>query len=337
MNLLENYSLKKLNTFGIDASAKYFLEVNSVADVQAFLEDKKINTELRLILGGGSNMLFTKNFDGVVVKNCIKGIELLKEDSENYYVKAGAGESWHGFVMNCINNNYAGVENLSLIPGSVGAAPIQNIGAYGVEQKEVFFELEAIDLKEKKSVTINKSDCQFGYRDSIFKREAKGKYIIASVTFKLFKKPKLNTSYGAINQEMEKMGVKEISIATISQAVCNIRKSKLPNPEVLGNAGSFFKNPTISAEQFQAIKKKFPDLVAYPSDVNFKLAAGWLIEQCGWKGKHVGNTGVHKDQALVLVNYGNANGSEVFELSGKIMESVKEKFNVELEREVVVV
>ena len=205
MNLLENYSLKKLNTFGIDVSAKYFLEVDSVSAIQNYLEDKRINTQPRLILGGGSNMLFTKNFDGVVLKNCIKGIELLKQDDEYYYVKAGAGDSWHGFVLHCIANNYAGVENLSLIPGSVGAAPIQNIGAYGVEQKEVFFELEAIDLKEKKSVTINKSDCQFGYRDSIFKREAKGKYIIASVTFKLFKKPKLNTSYGAINQEMEKM------------------------------------------------------------------------------------------------------------------------------------
>jgi len=337
MNLLENYSLKKLNTFGIDASAKYFLEVDSIPAIQSYLEDKKINAEPRLILGGGSNMLFTKNFDGIVVRNCIKGIELLKEDSEYYYVKAGAGESWHGFVMHCIGKNYAGVENLSLIPGSVGAAPIQNIGAYGVEQKEVFFELEAIDLKEKKSIKINKSDCQFGYRDSIFKREAKGKYIITSVTFRLLKKPKLNTSYGAIDQEMEKMGVKEVSIAAISQAVCNIRRSKLPNPEVLGNAGSFFKNPTISAEQFHAIKAKFPNVVAYPSDANFKLAAGWLIEQCGWKGKQVGNTGVHKDQALVLVNYGNANGAEVFELSGKIMESVKVKFGVELEREVVVV
>jgi UDP-N-acetylmuramate dehydrogenase len=343
ISIRENISLKKLNTFGIDALAKYFLEVDSVSSIQTFLEDRKINSQQRLILGGGSNILFTKNFDGVVVKNCIKGIELLKQEEDYYYVKAGAGESWHGFVMHCIEKKYAGVENLSLIPGSVGAAPIQNIGAYGVEQKEVFFELEAIDLKEKQTITLNKSDCQFGYRDSIFKREAKGKFIITSVTFQLLKKPKLNTSYGAINQEMERMGVKEVSIASISQAVCNIRRSKLPNPEVLGNAGSFFKNPTISVEQYLELKKKFPDMVAFPpsplgrAGVGWKLAAGWLIEQCGWKGKHFGNTGVHKDQALVLVNYGNANGSEVFELSGKIMESVKEKFGVELEREVVVV
>ncbi|MBI4945827.1 MAG: UDP-N-acetylmuramate dehydrogenase [Bacteroidetes bacterium] len=348
MNLVENFSLKKLNTFGIDASAKYFLEANSISDIQNLLDHKKISpfrdgVSPLLIMGGGSNILFTKNFDGLVLKNCITGIELIKEDSENYYVKAGAGVIWHEFVLHCIKNNYAGVENLSLIPGSVGAAPIQNIGAYGVEQKEVFFELEAISLKEKNTIHLSHFDCQFGYRDSIFKREAKGKFIITSVTFRLFKKPKLNTSYGVINQEMEKMGVKEVSIASISQAVCNIRKSKLPNPEVLGNAGSFFKNPTIPVEQYIELKKKFPDIVAFPPSplgrggAGWKLAAGWLIEQCGWKGKHVGNTGVHKDQALVLVNYGNANGSEVFELSGKIMESVKEKFGVELEREVVIV
>lgn len=342
MKIRENISLKTFNTFGIDASARYFLDVNSVAEVQNFLADKKISAQPQLILGGGSNILFTKNFDGVVVKNNIKGIELLKEDSEYYYLKVGAGEVWHQFVMHCIQKNYAGVENLSLIPGSVGAAPIQNIGAYGVEQKEVFHEMEAINILENKQVVLTKADCQFGYRDSIFKREAKGKFIITSVTFKLFKKPKLNTSYGAINQEMEKMGAKEVSIATISQAVCNIRRSKLPDPEKIGNAGSFFKNPTISSSQYQELKKNFPGIVAYPSPEGgegggFKLAAGWLIEQCGWKGKQVGNTGVHKDQALVLVNYGNANGSEVFELSTKILQSVREKFGVELEREVVIV
>ena len=343
MKIFENYSLKKSNTFGIDVSAKYFLELDSVSSVQVFLDDKKISRQPRLILGGGSNILFTKNFDGVVVKNNIKGIELLKEDPEYYYVKAGAGEVWHQFVMHCIGKNYAGVENLSLIPGSVGAAPIQNIGAYGVEQKEVFYELEAIDLLDNKKKVFKNSDCQFSYRDSIFKREAKGKYIITSVTFKLFKNPKLNTSYGAIGQELEKMGVKDISIAAISQAVSNIRRSKLPDPEKIGNAGSFFKNPTIPIEQYNELKKKFPNLVAFPpsplgrAGAGWKLAAGWLIEQCGWKGKQVGNTGVHKDQALVLVNYGNANGSEVYELSGKILQSVKEKFGVELEREVVIV
>jgi UDP-N-acetylmuramate dehydrogenase len=337
MKILENISLKKFNTFGIDVTAKYFLEIDSVAGIQNFLADKKISSHPLLVLGGGSNILFTKNFDGVVVKNNLKGIELLKEDDEYYYVKVSAGEAWHQFVMHCIQKNYAGVENLSLIPGSAGAAPIQNIGAYGVEQKEVFHEMEAIRIDENKLVVFNKSDCRFGYRDSIFKREAKGKFIITSVTFKLFKNPKLNTSYGAISQEMEKMGVKTISIAAISQAVCNIRRSKLPDPEKIGNAGSFFKNPVISNDKYELLKKDFPAIYAYKDPLGMKLAAGWLIEQCGWKGKQVGNTGVHKDQALVLVNYGNANGAEVFELSGRIMESVKEKFGVELEREVVIV
>lgn len=353
MNLLENISLRKYNTFGIDVSTKYFLEANSVSDIQNYLDDKTSplikGVRGLLVLGGGSNILFTKNFDGVVLKNNLKGIELIKEDSENYFVKAGGGEVWHEFVLHCIKNNYAGVENLSLIPGCVGAAPIQNIGAYGVEQKETFHELEAINLEENKKVVFTNSDCQFGYRDSIFKREAKGKFIITSVTFKLNKKPKLNTSYGAINQELEKMGAKEVSISSISQAVCNIRRSKLPDPAVIGNAGSFFKNPIVSNDKYESLKKEFPNIVAYKDKIGMKLAAGWLVEQSGWKGKSfgtygvhpVGNAkpsyGVHKDQALVLVNYGNAKGSEVYELSGKILQSVKEKFGVELEREVVVV
>lgn len=347
MKIFENSSLKKHNTFGIDVSAKYFLEANSVSDIQNLLEDKKLNSQIRLILGGGSNILFTKNFDGVVLKNNIKGIELVKEDSENYFVKAGGGEVWHEFVLHCIKNNYAGVENLSLIPGCVGAVPIQNIGAYGVEQKETFYELEAIDLFENKKVVFNNSDCQFGYRDSIFKREArpndqkvgqaKNKFIITSVTFKLNKKPKFNTSYGAINQELEKMNVQEISISAISQAVCNIRRSKLPDPAVIGNAGSFFKNPIVSNDKYESLKKKFPAIVAYKDNAGMKLAAGWLVEQSGWKGKSFGNYGVHKDQALVLVNYGNAKGNEIYELSSKVLESVKEKFGVDLEREVVIV
>lgn len=381
MKMLENYSLKKLNTFGIDVSARYFLQANAADEIQNFLDDKSVSPFRAgvglLVLGGGSNILFTKNFDGVVLKNNLKGIERIpsfvetaegkKEDSENYFVKVGGGEVWHEFVLHCIKNNYAGVENLSLIPGLVGAAPIQNIGAYGVEQKETFYELEAIDLHENKKITFKHSDCQFGYRDSIFKREAKGKYIITSVTFKLSKKPKYNTSYGAINQELEKMGAsrqegrdpsfggKEISISAISQAVCNIRRSKLPDPAVIGNAGSFFKNPTVSKEKYEDLKKEFPSIVAYPlvgisnPDQHFKLAAGWLVEQAGWKGKQFGNCGVHpvgnekpsygvhKDQALVLVNYGNAKGNEIYDLSEKVLQSVKEKFGVKLEREVVIV
>ncbi len=338
ISIQENIPLKKFNTFGIDVSSKYFLEINSTTDIQNFLSDKKFSSEEKLILGGGSNILFTKNFNGVVLKNNLKGIELLKEDSENYFVKAGGGEVWHEFVLHCIKNNYAGVENLSLIPGSVGAAPIQNIGAYGVEQKETFFELEAISIEENKKVVFKNSECKFGYRDSIFKREEKNKFIITSVVFKLNKKPKYNTSYGAINQELEKMGMKELSIAAISQAVCNIRNSKLPNPAVIGNAGSFFKNPVVPNEKFELLKKEFPTIVAYKnSDTEMKLAAGWLVEQSGWRGKSFGNYGVHKDQALVLVNYGGADGKEIYELSEKILQSVKDKFNVALEREVVII
>lgn len=342
MKIHENYSLKKLNTFGIDASAKYFLEADSVSEIQNFL-DNKTSSPFRngasslLILGGGSNLLFTKNYDGVVLRNNIQGIELLKEDPDHYYVKVGAGEKWHEFVMYCIQKNFAGVENLSLIPGSVGAAPIQNIGAYGVEQKTVFYELDAIDIKENKTVTLKNADCRFGYRDSIFKREQKGKYAITSVTYKLFKKAHFNTTYGAIRQELDKMAIQEISIAAISQAVCNIRRSKLPDPEKIGNAGSFFKNPVVSDEKYELLKQEFPAISAFKDTGGMKLAAGWLIEQCGWKGKQVGNTGAHKDQALVLVNYGKATGSEIYELSGKILQSVKEKFGVELEREVVIV
>jgi len=334
MNLLENISLRKYNTFGIDVSAKHFLEANSVSDIQNYLGEKKSSP--LLVLGGGSNILFTKNFDGTVLKNNLKGIELLKEDSENYFVKAGGGEVWHEFVLHCIKNNYAGVENLSLIPGCVGAAPIQNIGAYGVEQKETFYELEAINLKENKKVVFKNSDCQFAYRDSIFKHEAKNKFIITSVTFKLNKKPKLNTSYGAINQELEKMGA-EVSIASISQAVCNIRRSKLPDPAVIGNAGSFFKNPIVANDKYELLKKEFQAIVAYKDNSGMKLAAGWLVEQSGWKGKSFGSYGVHKDQALVLVNYGGAKGNEIYDLSSRVLQSVKEKFGVELEREVVIV
>ena len=338
MNLQQNISLQKLNTFSIDVSAKYFLEANTIDEIQNLISDKNFSSEEKLILGGGSNILFTKNFDGIVLKNNLKGIELIKEDSENYFVKACGGEVWHEFVLHCIKNNYAGVENLSLIPGSVGAAPIQNIGAYGVEQKETFLELEAIDIHENKKVVLKNSECRFGYRDSIFKREAKNKFIITSATFCLNKKPKFNTSYGAINQELEKMQVKELSIAVISQAVCNIRRSKLPDPAKIGNAGSFFKNPVVSKEKLEALKKEFPSIVAYKnSETEMKLAAGWLVEQSGWRGKSFGSYGVHKDQALVLVNYGEAKGKEIFELSEKILQSVREKFGVTLEREVVII
>ncbi len=331
----ENYSLKKLNTFGIEASARYFAECSNVDQISEILSETAFINAPKLILGGGSNLLFTKNFDGLVIKNNLKGIELVKEDQDFYYVKAGAGEQWHQLVMHCISNNYAGLENLSLIPGNVGASPMQNIGAYGVEIKDHFFELEALHIQDKKLHTFNNAQCKFGYRESVFKREFKNQFLITSVTFKLLKHPKFSIHYGAIEKEMETMGVKEISIQSISQAVINIRSSKLPNPAQIGNAGSFFKNPEVTGDKFQTLKSKFPAIVGYDLESgNVKLAAGWLIEQTGWKGKTIGDAGVHKLQALVLVNYGNATGVEIWNLSQKVMDSVKEMFGVDLEREV---
>ena len=335
MNILGNYSLKKLNTFHIEAFAKYFCEVASIEDIKEVLSANKYSSQTKLILGGGSNLLFTKDFDGIVIKNNLKGINLINEDDDFYYVKSGAGEVWHQLVMHCINNNYAGLENLSLIPGNVGASPMQNIGAYGAEIKDTFYQLEALHINDKTIQTFSNADCKFGYRESVFKHEIKNQFIITSVTYKLNKKPVYNIKYGAIEKELETMGITQLSIQAISKAVCNIRNSKLPNPEVIGNAGSFFKNPEILKSKFDSLKNKFPAIVGYDlENGNLKLAAGWLIEQCGWKGKSFGDAGVHKLQALVLVNYANAKGNEIFDLSEKIMNSVKEKFGVDLEREV---
>jgi UDP-N-acetylmuramate dehydrogenase len=338
MDIHENYSLRPLNTFGIDATAKYFAGFASLDDARALLSDEKFGKEKKLVLGGGSNILFTRDFNGLVLKNELKGIELVKEDADHYYVKAGAGENWHLFVTHCIDHGYAGIENLSLIPGNVGAGPMQNIGAYGVELKDTFHELEALNIHTLETEKFSNADCRFGYRESIFKREARDKYIISSVTLRLNKKPVFNTSYGAIEKELEAMGVKELSIKAISQAVINIRRSKLPDPAQVGNAGSFFKNPVVSAEKYESLKREYPDVVGYKnSPTETKLAAGWLIEQCGWKGKSFGDAGVHKLQALVLVNYGNAEGEEIYNLSQRILDSVFEKFGVELEREVNIV
>ena len=335
MIIHENYSLKKLNTFGIDAYGRYFMELKNLSEIQEILSERTFSNTPKLILGGGSNLLFTRNFDGLILKNDLQGIEVIKEDDDHYYIKAGAGVGWHDLVMHCIANNYGGLENLSLIPGKVGASPMQNIGAYGVEIKDHFYELEAIHVADKTVRIFNNADCKFGYRESVFKHELKNKYIITSVTYKLLKKPVLNTSYGAIEKELEGMGVKELSIQAISKAVCNIRSGKLPNPAEIGNAGSFFKNPEVVLAQYEFLKTQFPAIVGYDLDNgNVKLAAGWLIEQCGWKGQTFGDAGVHKLQALVLVNYNNAQGNEIYELSQKILDSVKSKFGVLLEREV---
>lgn len=339
MEFREDFSLKQYNTFGIDACAKYFATFNSIGQLEESLAFNKPATPYlqpaTLILGGGSNILFSKNYDGLVLKNELKGIALVKEDDDHIYLKAAAGENWHRFVEYCIQKNLAGVENLSLIPGNVGASPMQNIGAYGVEIKDIFHSLEAYHIQDKKLVEFNLADCEFGYRESVFKGKYKGEFVITSVTYRLNKKPVFHISYGAIQQELDNMGVKELSIANISAAVINIRSSKLPDPKEIGNAGSFFKNPEITNEQFHQLKNEFPEIVGYDlGNGKTKLAAGWLIEQCGWKGYRDGDAGCHSKQALVLVNYGNAKGEQIYNLSTDIINSVKEKFGVALHREV---
>ncbi len=338
MFIQQNISLKHRNTFGIDAYAKEFVEISKVEELVVLVGSFNLTERKFLVIGGGSNILITKDFDGMVIKNTIKGIEKIKEDTDFVWVKSMAGEVWHEFVLYCIGNGYAGLENLSLIPGYVGAAPMQNIGAYGAEIKDTFDALEALEIESGEIISFTNEQCKFGYRESIFKNEAKGKYIIVSVTFKLSKNPKLNISYGAIQQMLEKNGVSNPSIKDVSDAVIAIRKSKLPDPLILGNAGSFFKNPEISEAQFLKLKSQFPQIVGYPvASGNIKLAAGWLIEQCGWKGKQVGNTGAHKDQALVLVNYGGATGNEIWSLAMDIQKSVQEKFGVTINPEVNIV
>ncbi|MBL0063440.1 MAG: UDP-N-acetylmuramate dehydrogenase [Bacteroidetes bacterium] len=335
MKIQEKVSLRPYNTFGLEVNAARFVEVSSLAELRELILDPALKSLPKFILGGGSNILFTQDFNGLIIRNRIRGIEITNESEEYARVKAGAGEVWHSFVLWTLDHNLAGLENLSLIPGSVGAAPIQNIGAYGVEIKDTFYELEAMSLEDGSLTTFSREECKFGYRDSIFKREAKNKFVIVSVTFQLSKKPALNTSYGAIEQELKAMNVQNAGIREISQAVINIRSSKLPDPAKIGNAGSFFKNPEVEISIFEKLKSEYPDLVGYKTGNNkMKLAAGWLIEQCGWKGKVSGHVGMHKQQALVLVNYGGATGSELIQHARTVQSSVREKFGVELEMEV---
>ncbi len=335
MHIQHNQPLQSFNTFGIEAAAKHFAAFTSVNELQTLLHAVNEENEQLLVLGGGSNILFTEDFNGWVLKNDLRGIELIREDADHFYVKAMAGENWHNFVMYCIQHGYAGLENLSLIPGNVGASPMQNIGAYGVEIKDVFEQLEAYHIAEGTVQHFSLSDCAFGYRESVFKGKYKGQFVILSVTCKLKKHPVFHTSYGAITQELEKMGVTDLSIQAISNAVINIRKSKLPDSAEIGNAGSFFKNPEVTNERFEILKQEFSAIAGYPLTGNkTKLAAGWLIEQCGWKGYRRGDAGCHAKQALVLVNYGHASGQEILDLSSNIIESVQNKFGVTLEREV---
>lgn len=333
MQVQQNFSLKAYNSFSIDVAAERFAEFNSINELQDVVKTNSVQP--LMILGGGSNILFTKNVDGFVLKNEVNGIEITGEDADHVYVKVGAGENWHRFVMYCVDHHFAGVENLSLIPGSTGASPIQNIGAYGVELRDIFHELEAYDLWENKVIIFGLKECAFGYRDSIFKSTHKGRFVICTVTFRLNKKPTYHTGYGAIEQELANMGIRELSIRAVSQAVINIRRSKLPDPKEIGNAGSFFKNPEVSSLFFNHLQKKFPAIAGYPlANGNVKIAAGWLIEQCGWKGYRRGDAGCHANQALVLVNYGTATGKEIYTLSEDILISVRDKFGVVLEREV---
>jgi len=334
LQIQENVSLKNFNTFGIDVSARYFVEIGHEDElVELFMDPQWLQME-RLVLGGGSNMLFVNDFDGLVIRMNIRGIEHRINHNE-VFVEAGAGEVWNDLVNFCVAREYAGIENLSFIPGSVGASPIQNIGAYGVELKDVFYSCQAFEIATGTFKKFTNEDCRFGYRDSIFKNELKEKNIITSVKFKLSLIPNLNLKYGAIEQELTNRGITNPTIKDISQVVSHIRVSKLPDPSTIGNAGSFFKNPVITADQFEQVRSKFPEVVNYPAGNDLvKLAAGWLIEQCGWKGKVVGHTGTWKNQALVLVNHGEATGEEVYSFSSQIIDSVYRKFGVLLDREV---
>ena len=334
IRFFENYSLKKYNSFGVDAMAKFFFEFTELKDLMIFLRsDKSDKEEKLLVVGDGSNILFLTDFDGQVIHPNIPGIDIVREDRQNVWVEVGAGEKWDEFVSYCVDYRLGGIENLSLIPGTVGAAPVQNIGAYGQEVFTVIEKIKGYDLEKKEVMEFSADECLFSYRSSIFKHYLKNRFIISSVVFRLDKFPEFNLKYGILEEKVKEKGEKNLQ--NIRQAVIEIRSAKLPDVKNLGNAGSFFKNPEIDIEISEKLKIKYNELAAYPAkNGTVKLAAGWLIENAGWKGYREGDAGVHEKQALVLVNYGNASGQEIFELSEKIKQSVFEKFGVELEREV---
>lgn len=334
-DILENVSLKPYNTFGLEAKAKYFVVFKSVDELKDILSLEKFKNGKKLFLGGGSNVLLMGDFNGLVLKNEIYGIENIFEDENKVILKSGAGEVWHSFVLKSIDMGLSGLENLSLIPGTVGAAPMQNIGAYGVEIKDVFVELESLNLETLEIEIFDKEKCNFGYRESYFKHEGKGKYVILNVSFELSKIPNFNVSYGAIKDTLQQMGVVGLTTRAISEAVISIRKSKLPDPAQIGNSGSFFKNPEIPKIQYDTVRETFPNMPHYVIDADtVKVPAGWLIEQAGWKGKRIGEIGVHTQQALVLVNYGGGKGHEIANLAYEIQASVLEKFGIKITPEV---
>ncbi len=330
MNIQHNISLKSLTTFGIELIVNDFFELADIADLAALSE-----VENKKIIGGGSNILCTKAPNELVIVNRTKGIKTIEEDEKSVLLEVASGEVWHEFVLHTLSQNLNGIENLALIPGTVGAAPIQNIGAYGVEVKDTIDSVIYWDWSAMKMITLSNVDCRFGYRDSIFKNELRDQFFIVAVRFRLSKIEKLNTTYGAIEEELKRMNITIPNSKNVAEAVINIRSSKLPNPKEIGNAGSFFKNPTIPVQQFLELKQKHPTIPSFVvNDKMVKVPAGWLIEQCGWKGYRKNDYGVHANQALVLVNYGSATGTEIWQLSSEILASVYEKFGIELEREV---
>ncbi len=334
MQVSKKVTLKNLNTFGVAANADWYVDIKDENDLQVLFAQDKWKNCPRLVLGGGSNMLFTSDFSGLVIHIKIQGIRF-EIQGDDVYVSAGGGIVWNDLVNYCVENGFAGMENLSLIPGYVGAAPVQNIGAYGVELQDIFHSCRAFEIASGKIRVFDKEDCGFSYRDSVFKSAMKGLYIITEVSFKLSKIFKPELTYGAISDELQKRGISNPSIKDLSRVVSHIRVSKLPDPATIGNAGSFFKNPVIRESQFLKLKADFPELVHFPAQLGYiKISAGWLIEHCGWKGKVVGNTGTWKNQALVLVNHGHATGKEIYQFSESIIESVNAKFGIMLEREV---
>ena len=334
MNILKNISLKAYNTFGIDKKTKLFSVARSIEELKSLLKWARSENEEVFILGGGSNILLTQDLDLLVIKNEIKGIKLLSETDDHVIIEVGAGVDWHSLVCYAIAENWGGVENLSLIPGTVGASPMQNIGAYGVEIKEVFESLTALDRSDLSMRKFEIKECQFGYRESVFKQALKDKFVICTVNFRLQKSPEFKTTYGAIQDTLKAQGIEKLSLKAISDAVISIRQSKLPDPKKIGNSGSFFKNPTVSVSEYENLKKVYPEIPGYPNENGIKIPAAWLIEQTGWKGKRFGDIGVHQHQPLVLVNYGNGEGSEIVELARKIQKSIFDKFQIDLSPEV---
>ena len=334
MQVLQDVSLQPHNTFGLEARARHWITITATEQLQELLRDPAYRSVPKLVLGGGSNVLFTQDFEGLLIKIAIPGISVVKENEEEVHVRSGAGVGWHDLVMHCIAQGYGGLENMSLIPGTVGAAPMQNIGAYGVEIKDVFVSLEAVEIATGDRRTFESADCQFGYRSSVFKHKLKGQYIITSVTLRLRKQPVLNTSYGAIAETLAQKHIHAPTMRDVSEAVIEIRRSKLPDPQQIGNAGSFFKNPVIPRAQYEALLTDYPTMPGYPTEEAVKVPAGWLIEQCGWKGKRLGNIGVHDKQALVLVHFGGGEGKALMTLAQDIKASVQKKFGIAIEPEV---